>query len=301
MRIAITQVEQFFDWMRGNPDPSSARRVVKKIVSQGVLVGDFSRNDIAKEIANITDPKSLGILEALSTSALIARTTERADSEKPFRRASYMNFSDLIESEEWETLYKTRTGFIPAGKTRDEEFVRVMGRTFGLPEGHLELSDKFLGEKISKNEPIINWILSRLQLRNVKKLVLITKAPSDWGLRKRAPLEKFLTVLDQLVVNSGFSGQVVIELYHEFNHDRYWAYQFTEGLLPFTNGHGIDAFKYERLQEPTNLYEVEQDLWFQIRLQLSARTELENYVPQQLVRSKIRMQVPKVWDLSNTE
>ena len=297
MRIAITQIELLIDWIRSNPDPASARRVIKRVLSQGVLVGEISRQDIAKVISEVEGSVSLALLEALAETTLVSRTDENPDSEKPFRKSKFPTFVDLVESEEWDQLYSHRTGFIPQRSRRDEEFGRVLGRTLTLPEGRLEVLDKFLGEKILKRESVISWFLSFLQTRKINTIVIITKSPETWGRLKRDPLEKFLSVLDHLVSASKYEGKVIVEFNHEISHDRYWAYKFTEGLLTFTNGYGLDAFRSDQMVEPTNLHEVAPELWFQLRSGLQARTRLEKFISQNKVDADIEVHVPSIWQV----
>lgn len=297
MRVAITQIELLLDWIRSNPDPASARRVIKRVLSQGVLVGQISRQHIANVVAEVQDLVSLSLLEALAETTLISRTDENPDSEKAFRKSQFPSFVDLIESEEWDSLYSQRTGFIPERSRRDEEFGRVLGRTLTLPEGRLEVLDKFLGEKILKRESVISWFLSFLQSRKINSVLFITKTPEMWGRLKREPLENFLSVLDELVAASKYEGKLTVEFNHEISHDRYWAYQFTEGLLTFTNGYGLDAFRKDQMVEPTNLQEVSPELWFQLRSGLQARTSLEKYIPQNRLATDIDVHIPSVWKL----
>lgn len=299
MRIAITQIDLLLNWIRSNPDPVSARRVVKKVLTQGILVGEISRQSIAKQLSEVSDSISLPLMEALAETTLISHRNGTADTEKPFRKKQLPTFVDLIESEEWDSLYSQRTRFIPDGSQRDEEFGRVLGKTLTLPEGHLEVLDKFLGEKILKRESVISWFLSFLQSRKINRVIFITKTPESWGksISKREPLENFLSTLDQLVTASKFEGQVVVEFNHEVSHDRYWAFRVTEGLLTFTNGYGLDAFRNARMVEPTNLHEVAPELWFQLRSGLRGGTKLERYIQQRSLVADIEVLIPRVWKL----
>jgi hypothetical protein len=297
VRIAITQIDLLLDWIRSNPDPVSARRIVKKVLSQGVLVGEISRQNLASVVSEVEDSISFPLMEALVEATMISRAEGNADTEKPFRKRQLPTFVDLIESEEWDLLYSHRTRFIPERSGRDQELGRVLGRTLTLPEGHLELLDKFLGEKILKRESVISWFFSFLQNRKINRVVFITKTPKAWGKSKREPLENFISVLDQLVTAAGFEGQVIVEFNHEISHDRYWAYQFTEGILTFTNGYGLDAFRNDQMVEPTTLQEVAQELWFQLRSGMRGGTKIEPYVQQKSLASNIEIRIPSVWQL----
>lgn len=267
MRIIHTDVKSLVTWLESNPEPSVARRTARKFLAQAIIHGDCNRELLKKVISTIKEPKSLVVLEAFASSVLISSTGSVPQGEKFLRPMEGVDLEHVIESEQWDEAISRRSDFIEAGSIRDEEFGRVLGRLISLPNQRIELIDQYLGEKIVKSETVFTWLLKAISQRHNRHLVIHTKFPQDAfdgalpGTRNKERIGYLINQVEKAAAEVGYGGDVTLVLYTRTQHDRYWKFDFSEGFLALQNGHGLDAFKNEKLNASSSFHEENPDLW----------------------------------------
>lgn len=246
MPVVAVRGELVRTFLSSQQDPNSIRPLIRLLGKEMLMCVSDSRASLRRIAAERYGNLGCRDLESFIDSLVLSRSEDPSAEDPLLKGAPNSSFLELIQSENWANAVIHHDSPVKPNENRDVAFGRIFGHLFRAGLLELTIIDPFFFAKALKKEPVIDWLFKNFAQRGLRDLKILTKIDEEDRFRSRPKLVRAETVCENIFNTakaSGFSGDIEIQTYETYLHDRYFVFKFSDGRFVFSLGNGVDMFK----------------------------------------------------------
>ena len=246
MPVVAVRGELVRNFLSSHQDPNSIRPLIRLVGKEMLMCVSESKSNLKRIVAERNLTVGCTSLEAFIDSLVLSRSDDPSAEDPLLKGAPNSSFIDLIQSENWANAVLHHDSPVKPNENRDVAFGRIFGHLFRAGLLELTIIDPFFFAKALKEEQVIGWLLKNFAQRGLRNLKILTKVDEEERFRsipKQKRAESVCENIFNIAKASGFRGDIEIQTYETYLHDRYFAFKFSDGQFVFSLGNGVDMFK----------------------------------------------------------
>jgi hypothetical protein len=253
-------------------EPGAVRSLVRHVGTDLLLGSSKSRRSLMASLHSAIDS---GLCNARNTKPfenLIEATplTTSVDKElesKRIRRLEIENLKDLFENEMWQDEVATKSPLLKPKDRVEEFFGNYFGHLIKAAIVEFEIIDKYFLAKILNKDHLVEFLFREFATRKLPRLKIRTSSQANGNFNSMRVQERATSAavaLAKLSESVGLRSSIELQVYSEFQHNRYFVTRFSGGLFAFELGMGVDMFSNSQATEGQKINLLTEREWADI-------------------------------------